>query len=81
MRKGFIKITDAIYREQWGFVYPIFKHFRPNHIEFRHWENDIWYFYGECEFFDELKEGQSVPQYDVIINTEGLSTKMTFVKA
>lgn len=50
----------------WGSIYILFKDFRPNHIEFRHWENNKWYFYGESDLFDEVKEGEVVPQYDVL---------------
>lgn len=67
MRKGFIKIAGVLYKERWEDLYIIFKDFRPTHIEFRHWENDMWYIYGENKFFDELKEGQPVPQYDVLM--------------
>jgi len=64
MKKGYIKITDVLIKQLWSDIYVIFKHFRPTHIELRHWENDIWYFYGESELFDELKEGEVVPQYE-----------------
>lgn len=65
MRKGLIKMSDILYKTQWKELYIFFKDFRPIHIEFRHWENDIWYMYGESDFFEILKEGQSVPQYEV----------------
>lgn len=66
MKRGFIKCYDTLLKERWHELYIFFKDFRPTHIEFRHWENDIWYFYGVSELFDELKEGDQIPQYDVI---------------
>jgi hypothetical protein len=65
MNKGFIKISNHVYHELWDEIYILFKDFRPTHIEFRHWENDIWYLYGESKFFKPLKEGDAIPQYDV----------------
>jgi hypothetical protein len=65
MRKGYIKCSDILIKEMWQDVYVFFKDFRPTHIEFRHWENDVWYFYGVSELFDELTEGEVLPQYDV----------------
>lgn len=52
MNKGFIKISNHVYHELWDDIYILFKDFRPTHIEFRHWENDIWYFYGESKFLN-----------------------------
>lgn len=69
MNKGVIKITDALIKNDWHAIYPIFESFKPTHIEFRHWENDIWYYYGVSEFFDEIKEGESIPQYYIEIET------------
>ncbi len=66
MRKGIIKITDKVYKTQWADIYIFFMYFRPTHIEFRHWENDVWVLYGESEFFDEINEGEAIPVYDVV---------------
>ena len=66
MKSGFIKISNGVYENMWSDIYILFKDFRPTHIEFRPWENDIWYLYGVSDLFDEVKEGESVPQYDVI---------------
>jgi hypothetical protein len=66
MKRGIIKISDILYKEDWSIISEIFKDFRPTHIEFRHWENDIWYLFGESEMFDEVKEGEKVPEYTVI---------------
>ena len=64
--KGLIKITNELINQDWTTIYVLFEYFRPTYIEFRYWENDIWYFYGVSELFDELKEGENVPHYDVI---------------
>ena len=66
MKRGFIKFSKVLYETQWSELYIIFKDFRPTHIELRHWENDVWYMYGVSELFEEVKEGDVVPQYDVI---------------
>jgi hypothetical protein len=70
MNKGFIKISDVLYKEDWSSLYIFMKDFRPTHIEFRHWENDIWYMYGVSEKFDPLKEAEAVPQYDVLFTRQ-----------
>lgn len=66
MKRGFIKCSDKLIKDEWQHLYIFFKDFRPTHIEFRHWENDVWYFWGVSELFEELKEGDAVPQYDVL---------------
>lgn len=70
MNKGFIKISDVLYKNDWSNLYIFMKDFRPTHIEFRHWENDIWYMYGVSEKFEPLKEGDVVPQYDVLFTKQ-----------
>jgi len=71
-KKGFIRITDQLYKENWLDIAPIFKDFKPFHIEFRPQENDIWYFYGYSEKFEQVNEGERIPEYEVII-TKGES--------
>ena len=66
MNKGFIKITDPIYKQHWNMVAKIMKDFRPFHIEFRPYENDVWYFYGESKKFDHVEEGELIPEYMAI---------------
>ncbi len=78
MNKGFIKISNDVYVKMWGTLYIIFKDFRPTHIEFRHWENDIWYFYGTSDLFDEVKEGDIIPQYDVLLTRNEDSAPLTY---
>ena len=69
MKKGFIRFTDFVYKKEYEIISQIFKDFRPTHIEFRHWENDVWYIYGESDFFDDVIEGEVIPQYEVIFKT------------
>jgi len=71
MNKGLIKISDVMYKQDWHILYIFMKDFRPTHIEFRHWENDIWYMYGVSDHFDVLKEGDLVPQYDIVFTKQG----------
>jgi len=76
MKKGFIRISKQLYDESYDLISPLFLLFKPMHIEFRHWENDIWYFWGTSEKFDELKEGDAVPGYEVLITPH--SHEITF---
>jgi hypothetical protein len=64
-RKGLIKISNTLYCEWWDIIRLIFKDFRPTHIEFRHWENNVWYLYGISNEFERVTEGEDIPQYDV----------------
>lgn len=70
MKRGFIKIADILYRKEWNIIYILFKDFRPFHIEYKYWDNNVWYFHGESDLFDEIKEGEPIPQYDVLFTTE-----------
>jgi len=73
MNKGIIKISNILYKEEYDGISGIFKYFKPTHIEFKHWENDIWYFYGESLLFENVKEGEVIPFYMVeIINNNGV---------
>lgn len=69
MKKGIIRISKEVYNECWPVIADIFKDFRPTYIEFRHWENDIWYFYGTSERFEEVEEGFQIPFYEVLFDT------------
>lgn len=85
MKKGIIRISDDFYQNDFDVVKTIFNSFRPTHIEYRHWDNNIWYLYGESIFFEEVKEGELIPFYSVSIVTDvepnGLKTyKAKFVK-
>lgn len=80
MNKGIIKITDVLYKEEYNTISGIFKYFRPTHIELRHWENDVWYFYGESDLFENIIEGEIIPFYFVEINTENENITYKFIK-
>jgi hypothetical protein len=71
MNKGFFVISDYVYTECWDDVKIIFNYFRPTYIEFRHWENDKWYFYGESNQFDKVVEGDKIPEYTIEILKDG----------
>lgn len=66
MKKGLIKISDVLYQDNWELAFPIFKYFRPFHIDTKLYAREI-VFYGECDFFEELKEGEIIPQYDAFV--------------
>jgi len=66
MNKGIVKISNECYVNDWAKLYIFMKDFRPTHIEFRHWENNTWYMYGVSKMFEELKEVDAVPNYNVI---------------
>ncbi len=68
---GYIKVSNEVLDFSWETFAVIFKDFRPTHIEYRHWENKVWYFYGVSDLFQELLEGQAVPQYDVTFTGSG----------
>jgi len=81
MNKGLIKVTDQVLKSHWDKFRLIFKDFRPTHIELRHWENDLWYYFGVSDKFDEVKEGELIPEYIVIIKTDEDKVTYTFEKA
>jgi hypothetical protein len=65
MKIGIVKISDEMYLNYWGKIYVFMKDFRPVHIEFRYWENKTWCIYGISDLFEDLKEGESPPEYTV----------------
>lgn len=65
-RKGIIRISKDSYDNCWGLIHMLFKEFKPYHIEFSVYENDMYRFYGYSENFDPLEEGGVIPFYDVI---------------
>ena len=73
MNPGFIIITDEVYKQMWSTIYIFMRDFRPTHIEFRPLENNVWYMYGESDSFDPIKEGEAVPQYDVVFSVHPMS--------
>jgi len=67
MRLGLIKISGSLYRHNYDDIKHIFDVVRPERIEHRPYENDIYYLYGICDAFEDLTEGAAVPQYDAVI--------------
>jgi hypothetical protein len=63
--RGLIKISDIVYSEHWKDLYVFMRDFRPTHIEFRFWDNNMWYMWGVSDKFDALKEGDQIPAYTV----------------
>jgi hypothetical protein len=74
VKKGYVKISNDVYTKDWDFISGVFKYFRPTHIEFRHWENDIWYIYGESLLFKDLAEGEEVPLYNIVMTSHADGT-------
>jgi hypothetical protein len=66
MRKGYFEISDEMYTKDWDILSQIFKDFRPIHIEFNHWNRNIWVIVGVSDKFDEVEEDEPIPQYEVI---------------
>ena len=76
-RRGLIKISNEFIEKDWDLIYIFFKDFRPTHIEFRHWKNNTWYYYGVSKLFKELKEAEAIPEYDVIFKRDK-NNKLTY---
>ena len=70
MNKGFIKISDVLYKEDWSSLYIFMKDFRPTYIEFKHYVDGFCYMYGVSDKFEPLKKGDAFPQYDVIFTRQ-----------
>lgn len=62
---GFIKVSNDIFMGQPNLIREIYKTFYPIHIEYRIWENHIWFLFGYCDYFEEIKNGEKWLQYDV----------------
>ena len=60
---GVIRTTDEILRNHNAFVLLALTKFIPVHVEFK----GDWYYTGICNDFDEVKEGESIPNYEVQI--------------
>lgn len=62
--KGKIRISTQIVEECPDMMFCMLSVFIPVLIE--HQFNDIYYtYYGYCEHFDEIKEGEEIPEYDI----------------
>ena len=81
MKKGYIQINDYIYKSQWeNVLFPIFKEFKPFNIIKPNGVSDYWIFEGECDLFDEINDGEKLPQYEVRISIKGNETSHSFIK-
>ncbi len=67
-KKGFIRITDQLYKQNWTDIAPIFKYFKPYRIDVHYINTDgNWHFYGTSEYFDIVPEGAIIPEYEVTV--------------
>jgi len=81
-RRGIIKMSNELVVNGWDQVGFIFKDFRPIHIEHRHWDCNYWYFYGVCDGFDEVTEGENAPEYSIKVSYAGEGEpEYKFIKA
>lgn len=60
MRLGIVKISDELYSNNYDSCKVIFEHLRPLNIKFHHRQ---WFIKGESQFFDDVAEGDGIPQY------------------
>ncbi len=75
LKRGLIKATDEFVMNNWYDFALVLKDFRITHVEYRHWEGNLWYYYGVSEFFDDIKEGETIPEYTVEFNRIDIKTK------
>lgn len=69
MNKGIIRITHQLYHNNYDVISAIFRDFKPLHIECEYWNIGDFKFYGESDSFDEIKEGDVIPEYLIEITT------------
>lgn len=69
-QKGRLKLSDDVYKGDWDLVSPIFKKFRPLHIE-PNFAHNIWVLTGESADFKRLEEGEIIPFYTAVAYTDG----------
>ena len=82
MAIGRIIISNEIYTNHWAEIWGLMEHFRIIHIEYRHWESDLWHLHGVSDKFDDLKEGEEPPLYIVNqIKKEGKPDTYEFKRA
>lgn len=70
MRRGLIKMTEEFYTHNWDDFALVLKDFKLTHIEHRHWDGGLWYFFGTSDFFDENIEGAATPEYMIIFTRD-----------
>lgn len=66
MKHGYIEISDTAYKNNWNMIAQIFKDFKPFHIEHGFNKANCWTFWGESDLFDEIKEDDITPRYEVV---------------
>lgn len=71
MNKGYIKVSNDIYKGDMNIMAGIFSFFRPLRIEQEHWDNEDWVIYGESERFEPLPKGTPIPRYSILVKDLG----------
>jgi len=84
-RLGYILASEELYIEQKDIFMELFKQFYPFTIQYNgvyHENPKTFKLVGECDSFDEIKEGDNIPKYDCIttISEDGGFYKFRFVK-
>jgi hypothetical protein len=69
MRKGRIRISEELYENHYDSVKVIFEYVRPIAIEYEYHRNNDYVIWGYSDEFDEVKEGEEIPLYDVTLAT------------
>lgn len=75
MNKGYIILTNELYVDNYDLISIIFTKFRPTYIERTHWLDGGWTIYGECKDFREVKEGEIIPRYEVVLTADSKKVK------
>ena len=71
MNKGYIKVSNDIYKGDMNIMAGIFSFFRPLRIEQEVWAHDDWVIYGESERFEPLPKGKQIPRYNITVKDLG----------
>lgn len=79
-RKGQLRISRDLLKDELGLVQLVFAHFVPVFIVDNPFDTYIEY-YGYSAHFDEVSEGTKPPRYDaILINEESENKFKEFVK-
>ena len=70
MKRGIISVSNDIYTNRYDLAKIIFNYMKPIRIDFEYWNGNVWRFVGESDLFDEIKEGESIPNYDAMLKTK-----------
>jgi hypothetical protein len=75
---GIIKMTrQVIYNTDYRELQVIFSRFIPIYIE-NNMVLDLITYYGFCEEFDIVKEGEETPEYKIVIEKQGKIKSLKF---